>query len=145
MDIAKLLADLERDEGLRLKPYTDTVGKLTIGIGRNLDDVGISEEEARYLLGNDVEWAIEEMDRSMPWWRTMPEPAQRALGNMAFNLGMPTLRKFRNMLIALQAGDYRKAAEEALDSRWAKQVKGRADRIADLYRSAAQANHRRIS
>ena len=136
MDIAKLKSDLERDEGLRLKPYEDTVGKLTIGIGRNLDDVGISEEEARHMLGNDIEWVVEELDRTMPWWRTMPEPAQRALANMAFNLGMPTLRQFRNMLAALQAGDYDKAAVEALDSRWARQVKGRADRIAALYRSA---------
>lgn len=137
MDIAKLKSDLERDEGLRLKPYKDTVGKLTIGIGRNLDDVGISEEEARHLLGNDIEWVVEELDRAMPWWRTMPEPAQRALCNMCFNLGMPTLRQFSNMLAALQAGDYRKAADEALDSRWARQVKGRADRIAGLYRSAS--------
>lgn len=137
MDIAKLKSDLERDEGLRLKPYKDTVGKLTIGIGRNLDDVGISESEARHLLGNDIEWVTEELDANMPWWRTMPEPAQRALANMAFNLGMPTLKLFLNMLAALQAGDYEKAAVEALDSRWARQVKCRADRIAALYRSAA--------
>lgn len=137
MDIAKLKSDLELDEGLRLKPYEDTVGKLTIGIGRNLDDVGISEEEARHMLGNDIEWVVEELDRTMPWWRTMPEPAQRALANMAFNLGLTRLRRFKNMLAALQAGDYRKAADEALDSLWARQVKGRADRIADLYRSVA--------
>ena len=137
MDIAKLKSDLELDEGLRLHPYEDTVGKLTIGIGRNLDDVGISEEEARHMLGNDIKWVVEELDRTMPWWRTMPEPAQRALANMAFNLGLTRLRRFKNMLTALQAGDYRKAADEALDSLWAKQVKGRADRIAALYREAA--------
>jgi lysozyme len=138
MDIAKLKSDLELDEGLRLHPYEDTVGKLTIGIGRNLDDVGISEAEARHMLGNDIEWVVKELDRAMPWWRTMPEPAQRALANMAFNLGLTRLRRFKNMLAALQAGDYSKAADEALDSLWAKQVKGRADRIAALYRSAAQ-------
>lgn len=137
MNRAKLKEDLERDEGLRLKPYVDTVGKTTIGIGRNLDDIGISEEEARHLLDNDVEWVIEELDRTMPWWLTMPEPAQRALANMAFNMGLPTLKLFRNMLAALQAGDYRKAADEALDSRWARQVGSRAERIAALYRQAA--------
>lgn len=136
MDIAKLKDDLTLDEGLRLKPYLDTVGKTTIGIGRNLDDVGISEEEARHLLGNDIEWVLDDLDRTMPWWRTMPEPAQRALANMAFNLGLTRLRSFRNMLTALQAGDYRKAADEALDSRWARQVGPRSDRIAALYRSA---------
>lgn len=137
MNRAKLKEDLERDEGLRLKPYVDTVGKTSIGIGRNLDDIGISEEEARHLLDNDVEWVIEELDRTMPWWLTMPEPAQRALANMAFNVGLPTLKLFRNMLAALQAGDYRKAADEALDSRWARQVGSRAERIAALYRQAA--------
>ena len=137
MDRAQLARDLELDEGLRLKPYTDTVGKLSIGIGRNLDDVGISEEEARIMFNNDLEWVMDDLDRSFPWWRTMPEPAQRALANQAFNMGLPTLRKFRNMLAALQAGDYRKAADEALDSRWAKQVGARSGRIADLYRSAA--------
>lgn len=130
-----LMADLERDEGLRLKPYRDTVGKLTIGVGRNLDDVGISASEARILLLNDITSATADLDRNAPWWKNMPGPAQRALANMAFNMGWPTLSLFKSMLTALEKGRYHEAAAHALDSKWARQVGKRAERIATLYRS----------
>lgn len=147
MNINQLIADLIRDEDLRLAVYDDKTGKPiekgdtlqghpTIGVGRLLTSArGISREEALYLLNNDLEWVFDELDRAMPWWRTMPEPAQQALANMNLNLGLPKLKKFRNMLTALQAGDYKKAADEALDSLWAKQVGDRSKRIAALYRS----------
>ncbi|MCP4536925.1 MAG: glycoside hydrolase family protein, partial [Chloroflexi bacterium] len=122
MKIDTLKADLIRDEGLKLKPYTDTVGKLTIGVGRNLDDVGITEDEADYLLGNDVNWAMDDLDRNVAWWRDLPEGPARALVNMCFNMGWSRLSGFRNMLAALEAGDWQQAATEALDSRWASQV-----------------------
>lgn len=138
LDQSKLRENLIEDEGLRTKPYTDTVGKLTIGCGRNLDDVGISRTEALMMLDNDLKWVFDDLDRNMPWWRRMPEPAQRALANMAFNLGISRLLAFRNMLAALQAMDYETAAEEALDSRWARQVGDRAKRIAALYREAGK-------
>ena len=132
--IEDLLADLKRDEGFRSKPYLDTVGKVTIGYGRNLDDVGISEREGRFLLGNDLDVALGELDRNVPWWRAMPDPAQRGLANMCFNLGFPRLNGFRNMLAALEDGRYQDAAVAALDSRWARQEGDRAKRIASLYR-----------
>lgn len=137
MDIDLLKQELTRDEGLELKPYTDTVDKLTIGVGRNLDDRGISEDEAMVLLGNDIAIVEAELDRNAAWWRDLPDDCQRGLANMCFNLGWPRLSGFRNMLAALEDGDYDEAAVQALDSRWARQVKGRADRIADLFRSAA--------
>ena len=130
-----LIDDLMRDEGLRLKPYRDTVGKLTIGFGRNLDDQGITEGEAETLLQNDIGRTLVELDRAFPWWIGLPEPVQRALGNMAFNLGLTRLRTFRLMLAGLERGDWEEAAKQALDSRWATQVRNRATRIADLYRS----------
>jgi lysozyme len=134
--IDELLADLKRDEGLRLKPYYDTAipPRLTIGYGRNLDDVGISEEEAEFLLRNDVDRALDALDRAMPWWREQPAEVQRALANMAFNLGLTRLLGFRRMLAALKAGDREGAAREAMSSRWATQVGARADRIAKLIR-----------
>lgn len=124
--------DLVRDEGLRLKPYRDSVGKLTIGIGRNLDDRGITEAEAHMLMLTDIALVELELDRAVPWWRRMTDARKRALANMAFNLGLPKLLGFRNMLAALEAGDYETAASEALDSRWARQVGQRANRIAEL-------------
>lgn len=126
--------DLIRDEGMRLKPYLCPAGKMTIGIGRNLDDVGLSHDEALYLLRNDIARCRAELDRAFPWWRGMSDARQRALLNMAVNLGLPRLQGFRNMLSALERGDYEKAAAEALDSRWARQVGQRAQRVARLIR-----------
>lgn len=129
-----MIHELIRDEGLCLKPYTDTVGKLTIGIGRNLDDNGISLDEAKYMLANDIASACRDLDRVMPWWSKISERRQRALVNMTVNLGIPRLRQFRMMLVALEAGDWDAAATEAMDSAWAKQVGARADRIAQAFR-----------
>ena len=132
MLIEQLKNDLKADEGLKLKPYTCTANKLTIGIGRNLDDVGITEEEAMILLENDIRRAYGDLDRNLSWWRKLPEPAGRALCNMCFNLGITRLLKFKKMLSALENGDYEVAANESLNSRWAKQVGARATRIANL-------------
>ena len=131
-----LIADLKRDEGFRSKPYLDTVGKLTIGYGRNLDDVGISEGEAEHLLLKDVGVAYEETRESYPWITKAPLDVQRGLYNMAFNMGRSRLAGFKRMLAALEAGNYRLAAEEALDSKWARQVNNRANRVAELFRNA---------
>lgn len=138
MDVDKLKSDLRRDEGVRLKPYRDTVGKLTIGIGRNLDDMGISDDEAMAMLENDVSRIVQELDFRLPWWRDMPEPGQRALANMAFNLGVPRMLQFRMMIAALEAEDYTAAATEATDSKWAEQVGDRAKRIAALFMECAE-------
>lgn len=134
--LAQLASDLRRDEGLRLKPYHDSVGLLTIGYGRNLDDRGISMSEAETLLANDITEAIANLDNRWPWWSAMPAPARLALANMAFNLGIGRLGKFKRMIRALEAGDFNTGALEALDSRWAAQVGARAQRIATLFRAA---------
>lgn len=125
--------DLIRDEGVRLTPYKDTLGVLTIGIGRNLDDVGITEEEALGLLKNDISRAEKSLDREIPWWVTRPEPVRRALINMCFQLGMSGLLAFKKMLACLQAGDYEGAKAHALDSLWAKQTPERAKRVTELF------------
>lgn len=129
-----IVQDLMRDEGLRLKPYRDTVGKLTIGYGRNLDDVGISDNEAITLLQNDIHRTSAYLDAGLPWWRNLPAPQQRAILNMAFNVGMKKLQGFQKMLAALQCGDWNAAADEALNSQWAQQVGARATRVATLLR-----------
>lgn len=136
MNTEDLIGDLIRDEGIRLKPYRDSVGKLTIGIGRNLDDVGITLHEARHLCDGDISRVFMELDNRLPWWRSLNEKKQRGLANMAFNLGLPRLLRFEKMLNALELGDGPTAADEALDSKWAKQVGDRAERIAKLFRVA---------
>lgn len=136
--MSDILEDLIRDEGMILKPYRDTVNKLTIGVGRNLDDVGISEEEARGMLNSDIDRAESGLRRTFPWFLTAPEPVQRGLTNMAFNMGLTRLTQFGKMLSALAAKDYDTAAAEALKSKWATQVGARAVRIAELFESAKE-------
>lgn len=130
-----LLEQLRRHEGLRLKPYKDTVGKWTIGIGRNLDDVGITEAEALHLLANDVKRVKKELDYRIPWWSELPPKAKQVLQNMCFNLGWPRLAGFRKFLDALERRQYSIAADEMLDSRWAQQVGYRARELSDMVRS----------
>lgn len=128
----QLVADLIRDEGERLKPYVDTVGKTTIGVGRNLTDVGISLDESRMLLARDVSRVLVEMAESFPWAAEMTENRQRVLANLLFNLGLTKLRGFKNTLKAMAEGRYQKAADGMRASKWASQVGARAERLATL-------------
>lgn len=138
MDLARLYQELERDEALKLKPYRDSVGKLTIGIGRNLDDVGISEDEARYLLGNDVARACADLDRFLPFWRNLGPVRQRVLANMAFNMGIGRLQTFKFTLLMIEKGEWEKAAEGMRASLWARQVGPRAVRLAEMMRTGLE-------
>ena len=132
MNIPALKEQLARHEGVRLAPYRDSVGKLTIGIGRNLDDVGISEAEARVLLENDIIVVLADLDRQLPWWRTLSETRQLVLADMCFNLGIRRLAGFQKTLAAMQQGDWTTAAREMLDSKWAEQVGRRAQTLAQM-------------
>lgn len=126
---------LKRDEGLRLTPYLDSVGKWTIGYGRNLSDVGISTEEANSLLLNDVERTTNDLSKHIPWIAGLDEARQGVLLNMAFNMGLQSLLLFKKTLALVQSGDYDKAADAMLESRWAEQVGPRAHRLALQMRS----------
>lgn len=129
-----LLEQLQRHEGLRLKPYRDSVGKWTIGYGRNLDDRGISEDEAGFMLDNDIDQVVAELER-MPLYLSLDSVRQVVLANMAFNMGVPTLLEFRRMLGALARGEWNRAADEMLDSKWARQVGDRAVELSELMRT----------
>ncbi|ALK30825.1 hypothetical protein Bpla01_29840 [Burkholderia plantarii] len=131
MDRQTLIAELSRDEGRRLMPYTDTVGKITIGVGRNLTDVGISESECDMLLADDIDRTITWLDAKLPWWRELDTVRQRAMVNMAFNMGGGLLT-FVNTLDAIKRGDYAAASKGMLDSKWARQVGARATRLAEM-------------
>lgn len=128
------LDQLTRHEGLKLKPYRDTVGKLTIGVGRNLDDVGISIDEAMLMLDNDFDTAEQELQTRFPITRDMDGPRYYALVNMCFNLGITRLAMFKKMWAAIGDGDWDRAADEALDSKWARQVGNRATELAEMLR-----------
>jgi lysozyme len=128
-DITALEDQLIDHEGLELKPYRCTAEKLTIGVGRNIEDRGITEDEARYLLKNDIKIVEDELLEKKPVVAGLDAVRQRVLVDMGFNLGIPTLLKFQNMWAAIEEEDFETAAEEAMDSRWAKQVGRRAERL----------------
>lgn len=120
---------LRRDEGVKLKPYRDSVGKLTIGIGRNLDDDGISLEEADFLLEADMKAATVSLEANFPWAMALDEARKGALLNMTFNMGIKGLSEFKDFLAKMQSGNFSAAAGAMLDSLWAKQVGPRATRL----------------
>ncbi len=126
MNKQKLAEQLKIHEGLRLKPYRDTVGKLTLGIGRNLEDKGITEQEALFMLNNDVDYFYGQLTKKLPWFKMLDDARQNVLVNMAFNLGISGLLSFKMTLKLIEYGDYDNAATEMLDSVWAYQVGQRA-------------------
>lgn len=129
-DMAKLTAELATDEGMVLKPYVDTRGKITIGIGRNLTDNGITAVECSDMLAHDIQTACDDLDRHALWWRHLPPAQQRVMINLSFNMGWPTLAGFRHFLAAMEARDWTEAANQLRNSLWWRQVGTRGPRIA---------------
>lgn len=132
MNIVELERELTLDEGKRNRVYIDSVGIETIGVGRNLQDRGLSDDEIAYLLKNDISSVCADLDRELPWWRQMTDARMRALANMCFNLGINRLLGFKNTLAAMKAGDYLVAAAGMRSSKWASQVGARAERLAKM-------------
>lgn len=135
VDLALLADELTLDEGLRLKPYVDTAGKTTIGVGRNLTDDGISLEEARTLLTNDMRGAIADCQAAFPWWATLDDVRQRVIVNLCFNMGLATLQTFTTFLRFMAANAFGAAADDLLGTKWAGEVGQRAVRIAAAIRT----------
>ena len=125
---------LKVEEGLRLKPYRCPAGKLTIGYGRNIQEVGISKEEAEILLQNDIQNTIKDLDKNVPWYRTLSENRQVVLIDMCFNLGLSEFLKFKNTLALIQKGDFLSASAAMLQSKWANQVGNRAFELSKMMR-----------
>ena len=135
MNKTKLAEQLKKHEGMRLKPYTDTVGKLTLGIGRNLEDKGITEQEALFMLNNDVDYFYDKIKKEINWFWALDDVRQNVLVNMAFNLGVSGLLTFKNTLRLISFSRYEEAAEEMLNSKWARQVGYRAEELAEQMRT----------
>lgn len=133
MNIDTLTDVMIQLEGLRLKPYRDTTGKLTIGIGRNLDDVGISKAEAQLLFMSDVNVVLSGLDAKVPWWRTMCEARQVAFFSMWFNMGLGELDHWPKLVAALRAGDWLKAAAEVKDSKLNAQLPARSAWLQEVF------------
>ena len=132
MNITRLRNTLIRHEGLKLLPYKCTAGKLTLGVGRNIEDRGISKETAMQMLDEDIELCLNELIERLNYFETLPTEVQETLVNLCFNMGISRLMKFQLMLGAMEAGQYELAAKELLDSRYARQVGKRAEELAAI-------------
>jgi len=134
IDLAKMRTQLKIHEGLELKPYVDTVGKLSIGVGRNLDDIGISEQEAMYLLDTDIGAALDGA-RAFHFWGELDSVRQMVVVDMVFNLGQTRFSRFTKTISFLHRGDYLSASIEMLQSKWARQVGVRATTLSKMMRT----------
>jgi lysozyme len=146
MAITNISEQLRRDESVRQFAYDDAdgetlkqgdtlKGKLTIGVGRNLTDVGLSDAEQNYLLGNDVAKITSALRQNLPWASDLDEARFGVLQNMGFNMGIGNVNTgsgllgFPKMLSAMQKGDWPTASAEMQDSQWYHQVGDRAKRL----------------
>lgn len=136
--IKELAAQLRRDEGVKRHLYFDSEGYATIGVGRLIDGRrggGLRDSEIEQLLANDITATLSELRNKIPWFGSLDKPRQGVLANMAFNLGVAGLLGFRKTLALVERGDYDAASVEMLDSKWARQVGQRAQRLAQQMRS----------
>ncbi len=120
---------VKSDEGFSGLPYYDTEGYVTVGYGRALTRNPLTQPEAEFLLHNDISKCVVDLT-GLPWFSKQTRGRKAALVNMRFNLGAKGFRGFKKMIAAIESKDYDEAAKQMLDSKWAKQVKGRAHRLA---------------
>ena len=115
----------EAAKGPELFPYRDTVGKLTIAYGRNLEDRGITREEAELMLSTDIRYTLSEAE-TLPYWEQLDPVRKIVVADMIYNLGFSKFRGFKRFHAAMMKRDYNLAAHEMKDSRWYKQTLRRA-------------------
>jgi len=123
--MSKLLEQLKRHEGHRSQLYTCSAGKLTIGYGHNIEELGVSGAVSELMLAEDVAVAYDAA-MTVPYWDGLNPARQDVLANMVFNMGFPRFSGFKKMHAALEIDDYDTASKEMLDSKWAVQVGDRA-------------------
>jgi lysozyme len=134
--MSKLSDQLRIHEGVRTHFYRCTSGLATIGVGRCIEEgsLGLSDDEIDYLLENDIKRCKQELV-SLSWFADLDAVRQDAIVNLCFNLGLTRLMGFKNAMGAMAVGDYEKAADEFLDSRWANQVGQRALDVTHMIRT----------
>lgn len=136
MNVERTKALLRLHEGVRPMPYTDTVGKLTIGVGRNLTDRGLLPSEVEFLLDNDVHLVTTQC-MTFPWFEGLDEVRQAVVLDMVFNLGLTSFKTFVNTIKMISLGDYHGAAGNMLQSKWATQVGPRATQLSNMMANGA--------
>lgn len=144
-NLALLIVELRRDEGVRYSIYLDSLGVPTVGVGHNCKvsplPAGwvcpLTDGQVNQLLTQDLANTFAQLNASLPWWATLDDVRQRCVANLAFNLGVTGLLTFHNTLLAMQRGSYAVAAAGMLASKWASQVGARAQRLASAMEHGA--------
>lgn len=135
----EFIAMIKRHEGVKPYVYSDSLGYLTIGVGRLVDHRKgghLSDDEINLLLMNDIQGVVDELDSKLTWWRQLSQNRQAALTDLGFNMGVPDLLTFTTFLGLLKSGEFTKAADDLLTTLWAKQVQTtRRDDIVGLIRN----------
>lgn len=121
---------LIKHEGIKGKVYADSEGVLTIGVGRNLEDVGVSYDEAMLMLDNDIKRVLYACWHEFPWFADLTEDRQNVVASMVFNLGLEGFKKFKKLIAAIERENWTEASAQMIDSKWAVQVKTRAVELA---------------
>jgi lysozyme len=134
MDKSKLITQLRLHEGVKNKVYRDILGIETIGVGRNLEDKGLSDDEIDYLLENDIKDVEKDLKQFCRWWEKLDEVRQRAIADLVFNMGITRFLTFKKTINHLQNERFVEAGDELLNSRYAEQVGVRAERISEMIR-----------
>lgn len=136
--LTKTVEQLRRHEGEVLHAYTDSLGFITIGVGRLIDKRkggGITKEESEMLLSNDINKVLSQLNDRLPWFNTLSDPRKAVLINMGFQLGVAGLMGFSKTLSLIESGQYAQAAEQMLQSKWATQTPVRAKEMATQMRT----------
>ena len=136
----KLIEMLKVHEGVETYAYRCSENKTTIGVGRNVDKaggLGLSDDEVDYLLQNDIDRVISELESEYDWFSDLDDIRQDAMIDISFNLGQTRLRSFKKALLAMSEGDWDNAADQFMDSRWSEQVGIRAKNLTNMIRSGA--------
>jgi len=134
----KLIEMLKVHEGVETYAYKCSENKTTIGVGRNVDKaggLGLSDDEVDYLLQNDIDRVILELDSEYDWFSDLDDIRQDAMIDISFNLGQTRLRAFKKALSAMSEGDWDEAADQFMDSRWSEQVGIRAKNLTEMIRT----------
>ena len=133
-----LIEMLKLHEGVETYAYKCSENKTTIGVGRNVDKaggLGLSDDEVDYLLQNDIDRVILELDSEYDWFSDLDDVRQDAMIDISFNLGQTRLRAFKKALSAMSEGDWDEAADQFMDSRWSEQVGIRAKNLTEMIRT----------
>ena len=133
-----LLEMLKRHEGVEKFAYRCSENKMTIGVGRNIDKhggLGLADDEIDYLLQNDIDRVVSELDNAYEWFSDLDTVRQDAMVDISFNLGQTRLRDFKKALAAMAGGDWSEAADQFMDSRWSGQVGNRAKELTEMIRT----------